>query len=110
MRGLVVVALDAIRVEAPSNGGGVEPGVRPPREGGGHVRDDYRQSGAAPVALEARRAVGDNARRRHILIRERDLQLADRRAGPVVEGVLEFEAAEGASRPEALPRRCGGCR
>ena len=33
MRGLVVVALDAIWVEALSNGGGVEPGVRPPREG-----------------------------------------------------------------------------
>ena len=32
--GLVVVALDAIRVEALSNGGGVvEPGARPPREG-----------------------------------------------------------------------------
>ena len=33
VRGLVVVALDAIRVEALSNGGGVEPGARPPREG-----------------------------------------------------------------------------
>ena len=32
VRGLVVVALDAIRVEALCNGGGVEPGVRPPRE------------------------------------------------------------------------------
>ncbi|CAH0366543.1 unnamed protein product, partial [Pelagomonas calceolata] len=110
VRGLVVVALDAARVEALSDGRGVEPRVCPPREGGRHVRDEFRQSGAAPVALEARGAVGDDARRRHVFVRERDLQLADRRAGPVVEGVLEFEAAEGASRPEALPRRCGGCR